>query len=149
MNTTADKIAGFAAKENETARLFKSQCKLRKRKMIYFFLHTALNKKDISFCQTADCGLSTKGWPHAHISANHIKWHTHALTHSHKHSLQIKSKTGHAERKSDLPIGQSSHAEKDLNITGNEASVTASLPVQQSYSDASGGHVIQYLRSFA
>lgn len=149
MNTTVDKIAGFAAKENKTARLFKSQCKLRKKKQIYFFLDTALSKKDVSFCQTADCGLSTKGWPHAHIFANHIKWqqrHTHALTHSHKHSLQIKSKTGHAQRKSDLPIGQSSHAEKDLNITGNEASVIASLPVQQSYSNASGGHVIQYSR---
>ena len=69
---------------------------------------------------------------HLHKSHQMAQRHTHALTHSHEHSLQIKSKTGHAQRTSDLPIGQTIHTEKDLNITGNGASEIASLPVQQS-----------------
>lgn len=57
------------------------------RKFYFFFsLYTALSKRDISFCQTADCGLNTKGWPHAHIFANHIKWHDGTPTHLHTHT---------------------------------------------------------------
>lgn len=52
--------------------------------------------------------------------------------------MHIKSETGHAQNK-DLPIGQTIHAEKDLNITENGATLIASLPIQQSYSNASGG----------
>lgn len=60
----------LAAKEGETARPLVSQCELRK----IFFSRQSIEgeKKDISFWQTADCGLSTKRWPHAHIFTNHI-----------------------------------------------------------------------------
>lgn len=62
-----------------------------------------------------------------HKSHQRAQQHTHTLTH--KHPLHIKSETGHAQNK-DLPIGQTIHAEKDLNITENGATLIASLPIQ-------------------
>ena len=75
-------MLGLTGKDGEMARLLMSQSKLRKI-LFYFFLDKALRKKDISLWQTADCGLSTKGWPHAHIFTNHIKWHNGTPTHLH------------------------------------------------------------------
>lgn len=64
-----------------------------------------------------------------HKSHQRAQQHTHTLIY--KHSSRIKPETVHAQNK-DSPIGRTSHAEKDLNITENGATLIASLPIQQS-----------------